>query len=158
VADLTAYRYRLTREWDAALPPLGWIMLNPSTADDTRDDPTIRKCVGFAKRNGYGAIRVANIIPARSTDPTALQRIADLGIDHPEQAAALRWVWECPEVVTAWGRWGHVYQSAVRAAWPQGTWPPAKARHIGLTKDGHPRHPLMVAYSTPLSSGWEVDP
>ena len=79
MSDLTAYRYRLTREWDAALPPLGWIMLNPSTADDTRDDPTIRKCVGFARRNGYGSIRVANIIPARATKPADLNALRTSG-------------------------------------------------------------------------------
>lgn len=148
----TAYRYRLVRVWDPALPALGWIMLNPSTADDTQDDPTIRKCVGFAKRNGYGSICVANIIPARSTDPAKLYGIVDLGVDHQEQRAALAWVWESREVVLAWGRWGERWTAAwiraMHAAMPAGHI--HRARCLGETKNRHPRHPLMVPYSQPL--------
>jgi len=66
------YRYSLTREWDASLPVLYWVMLNPSTADAMNDDATIKKCIGFARLNGYGAIMVVNLFAYRATDPIEL--------------------------------------------------------------------------------------
>jgi hypothetical protein len=63
------YRYRLTRTWDAVRWSAAFVMLNPSTADAVDDDPTIKRCVGFAKRWGCGGIVVANLFAFRSADP-----------------------------------------------------------------------------------------
>ena len=74
------YRYKLWRVWDPDLP-LGcvmFLMLNPSTATDAEDDPTIRRCIGYARSWGYGGLYVGNLFAYRATDPTALQRV-----DHP---------------------------------------------------------------------------
>lgn len=70
------YRYLLSRTWDEKKPVLNWIMLNPSTADARVDDPTIRKCMGFARRGGFGAITVTNLFAYRATDPKDLLAIA----------------------------------------------------------------------------------
>lgn len=72
ISDDGRYRYRLWRTWAPELPRMAWIMLNPSTADAEVDDPTIRRCVGFAKREGCGGIEVVNLYAYRSTDPSVL--------------------------------------------------------------------------------------
>lgn len=96
------YRYWLSRQWDTSLPMVCFIMLNPSTADDNEDDPTIRKCTGFARRMGYGAIQVVNLFALRSTDPTKLRTAMDpIGPDTDE------WICQtagaCRRVICAWG-------------------------------------------------------
>src|SRR5712664_2208515 len=67
------YRYWLRRHWDAELPPVCFVMLNPSTADAERDDPTIRRCCGFSRRWGYGGIVVVNLYAFRTSDPCCLR-------------------------------------------------------------------------------------
>src|SRR5262245_19133112 len=71
------YRYWLTRTWDNSLRRVCWVMLNPSTADAEQDDPTIRRCVGFARSWGAGGIIVVNLFAFRASDPKALLRAAD---------------------------------------------------------------------------------
>ncbi len=66
------YRYRLWRDWDPGAGRCVFVGLNPSTADEHTDDPTIRKCVGFAKRWGFGAIDMVNLFAYRSTSPKGL--------------------------------------------------------------------------------------
>ena len=66
------YRYRLWRCWDASKWKLAIIGLNPSTATHEEDDPTIRRCIGFAKRDGYGGLLMLNLFALRSTDPKGL--------------------------------------------------------------------------------------
>src|SRR6185312_12359012 len=78
ISDCGRYRYGLGREWDyPAKPALTFIMLNPSTADAEQDDPTIRRCIGFAKRDGFGALTVLNLYALRATDPRELERADD---------------------------------------------------------------------------------
>lgn len=77
ISDDHLYRYRLTRYWDFKLPTLGFIMLNPSTADGEEDDATIAKCVRYARRWGYGGLMVCNLYAWRATKPAALTRVAD---------------------------------------------------------------------------------
>jgi hypothetical protein len=79
-ADLSPdgrYRYRLTRMWDGGARLVNWIMLNPSTADATQDDPTIRRCIGFAKQWGYDGIIVTNLYAFRAADPRELFRASE---------------------------------------------------------------------------------
>jgi hypothetical protein len=99
------YRYRLSRVWDGRSLPLVWIMLNPSTADAVDDDPTIRRCIGFAQREGCGGIEVLNLFALRATDPRALRSVRDpVGPDND------RWISEVlhphSRVIAAWGRNG----------------------------------------------------
>ncbi len=66
------YRYSLAREWNSNAPRIGFVMLNPSTADATSNDPTIRRCINFARFWGYGAIEVVNLFAYRASHPAQL--------------------------------------------------------------------------------------
>jgi hypothetical protein len=149
-----AYRYQLSRTWGTA-SSLTWIMLNPSTADALTDDPTIRRCTGFAKAWGYGGLTVVNLFALRATDPRELTVHArPVGNDND---------WFIRDAV-------HHFALPV-AAW--GAHPMARARGaevaamldaagirltcLGTTKAGHPRHPLYVRADAPLIP-YEVTP
>ena len=127
------YRYRLWRRWDGARPVVAFVMLNPSTADARRDDPTIRRCIGFAKSWGFGGVEVVNLFAYRTTDPGELRRVADpVGADNDRhiQSAIAR----ADLVVLAWGARA---RSRRLLSLPQ-------ARCLGLTRAGQPRHPLYL--------------
>lgn len=135
------YRYLLWRVWDESKPYVGWVMLNPSTADATQDDPTIRRCIGFTKAWGYGGIRVANLYAYRAAKPSELWKQDDPY--GPDNARYLRMLREgCPLVVAAWGANADPGDArrAVRELAPLFA--------LGLTKHGQPRHPLYVAGGT----------
>lgn len=76
-SDCESYRYSLTRVWDAALPRLAWVMLNPSTADERRNDPTIARCEARTRAMGCGAYRIVNLYAFRATYPRDLRKAAD---------------------------------------------------------------------------------
>lgn len=142
------YRYWLARDWymDGETPnPLVYVMLNPSTADATKDDPTITRCMRRAASLGFNGIRVVNLFALRSTDPAKLLDVADpVGPDNDRIVASV-----CrgqPMVIAAWGEEkAHVAQraSAVKAIL-RGLQVPLYA--LAMTKAGHPRHPLYVSY------------
>lgn len=139
------YRWRLDRKWGPGGRVL-WIMLNPSTADGEQDDPTIRKCVGFAKRWNYGGIVVVNLFAYRSTEPAALGLVVDpVG---PENDCHIReQAGRAQAVIAAWGAKDSTLVKA-RAAHVMGllsarTTPVYALR---LTKKGWPEHPLYVPY------------
>lgn len=143
-----AYRYRLRREWDASKPALGFLMLNPSTADHTKEDPTVRRCIGFAKAWGYGALEVVNIFALRSTDPRGLRDVDD-PIGPENDAAILECRCEVDMMIAAWGNHGEYMGRGLRvleilrAAGP--------LHCLSLTGAGQPGHPLYLrADSTPM--------
>lgn len=139
------YRYTLTRTWDADTEPIVFMMLNPSIADASQDDPTIRRCIGFAKREGFGGIIVVNLYAFRATDPRAMLAAADpIG---PENDRIITDTVDGLTVVAAWGVNAEPHRVAsVLAMLPQRT----RLRALGVTKDGHPRHPLYVRGDAPL--------
>lgn len=147
LSDCGRFRYRLWRRWaDAA--PLPFVMLNPSTADANEDDPTIRKCIGFAQRLGYGGIEVVNLFAVRATKPADLKASGyQVGPDNDKHVAEV-----CAPsrpVVCAWGvnARGLSRPSAVLALMRlAGAVPHA----LKLTDDGIPWHPLMLPYSCQL--------
>lgn len=102
ISPCTKFRYELCRVWDSNLPELLFIMLNPSRADDQQDDPTIRKCIGFATRLGYGSIRVVNLFAYRATDPADLKAAGYLVGDQNDEWIE-RGVRECDAIAYAWG-------------------------------------------------------
>jgi len=145
ISDCGNYRYVLTRPSEVARPDRGtalFLMLNPSTADAEVDDPTIRRCRGFAKAWGCNGLIVANLFALRSTDPSQLLVHADpigpLNDDWLRRLAR-----EYGDVVCAWG----AHSMAVgRSAAVAEIMRQAGARLwcLGTTKQGYPRHPLYV--------------
>lgn len=140
------YRYRLWRHWDLSRAPLLMIMLNPSTADEERNDPTVERCERRARANGFGGLLVANIFALRSTDPKALY-LHPAPVGPRNDAAILAMAAEAGQVVCAWGVHGalsdrglHVASRLARAGMRFGV--------LGLTREGHPRHPLYMASAT----------
>ena len=149
---MAEYRYRLDRNWPGGDGSRAvWILLNPSTATETSNDPTIRRCVGFSQRWGVSALVVVNLFALRSTEPRGLAGAADpVGPENDQEiAAALAAVSDQPScVVCAWGHYAAAGRvAAVLALLAAGDLRPYC---LGVTRDGHPRHPLYVPYSTKL--------
>ena len=139
------HRYTLQRNWLGAGGILNWIMLNPSTADDVFDDPTIRKCIGFSKRWGFAGLTVTNLFGYRATDPAELKKLNrglaigvsnDINIENEARLART--------VVCAWG--------------DHGTWLARDTEVcrllssralfcIGRTRGGNPLHPSRCGYT-----------
>lgn len=147
-SDDGVYRYTLTRWWDPESPLLAWVMLNPSTANGSQDDPTLVRITRFSRAWGYGGLIVVNLFALVSTSPDQLAHHPDpIG---PANDAALYGATRGLTAIAAWGasvpeKWRH-RPTAVRARLTQqGT----ALYHLGLTKDRHPRHPLYVRGDTP---------
>lgn len=136
-SDDGEYRYRLWRTWDVERPTLAFLMLNPSTADETTDDPTVRRCIGYAKDWGFGTLVVGNLFALRSTDPENLY-------DHPdpvgpENDAHLEEICdEAEKVIAAWGHHGGLDDRGAEVTRTLD----ADLFALDTTKDGHPVHPL----------------
>lgn len=139
-ADLSAcriYRYALWRRWGPGAYAM-FIGLNPSTADEMNDDPTIRRCIGFARAWGYDALCMANLFAYRATDPADMKKAVDpIGgaNDHVLTTLARG----AGIVVAAWGAHGTYKRrdQSVRLLVND-------LHYLRLTKDGHPGHPLYL--------------
>lgn len=144
ISSCGRYRHWLSREWDASAAVCGFVMLNPSTADAAHDDPTIRRCMGFARREGCGAIVVANLFQLRATDPAELKRDDDpLGPDANSHILDVARRVNGP-LIAAWGAHGGA-RSAEVAALLFG-----RLSCLGVTRSGAPRHPLYLSSDAPL--------
>lgn len=132
------YRYTLRRIWGDGTW-LTFVMLNPSTADETQDDPTIRRCCGFARDLGYDGIHVVNLYAYRATRPEVLRTVDDpVG---PENDIALRCAMQRPgHIIAAWGANANPERAAEVAAMPGGD----RLVCLGTTRAGAPRHPLYL--------------
>lgn len=146
ISDCGTYRYMLRRIWSDE-KPLGVIMLNPSTADMTTDDNTIRRCVNFAKSFGHGGILVANLFAYRATKPDELFTASDpVGPDNFKHVKTMLSQVEC--VLCAWGANGDFLGQGKKMA------DFVTMRNalycLGVNKNGSPKHPLYVKSSTKL--------
>ena len=142
------YRYELTRTWGKG-PVLSFVMLNPSTADASVDDATIRRCLAFAKRDGFDGLRVVNLFAFRATDPSVMAQAVDpVG---PENDAYLLdlFVADRPAVVAAWGVGGGLHRRDVAVRQLAGMMG-VDLLCLGTTQNGSPRHPLYVRADQPL--------
>jgi len=151
-ADRT-YRYVLTRTWDATLPVMTLIGLNPSKANAFRSDPTARRFMGFARREGCGGYAAVNVFALAATDPRDLTASADpVGpandqfIEMHTKGAHL--------VVAAWGA-GGALNGRGREVGERLTEAGVPLKCLGVTSAGHPRHPLYVKSDAPLVP-WQV--
>ncbi len=159
-SDDGLHRFFLSRSLRADLPGyaprrLLFVMLNPSTADGIEDDPTIRRCRGFRDRWAFNVLGVVNLYSYRATSPADLRDAAEAGIDicppeNVEEVEAHLLLAHC--AVMAWGAnveklprspvmdlLERVHNDPEHPPW---------AHHLGLTKGGHPRHPLYVPNDT----------
>lgn len=152
------YRYRLTRERQPGFipdsPPALFIMLNPSTADAERDDPTVRRCKAFAESWGCAGIIVVNLYAYRATKPSELW-LADDPVGPQNDFWLAREAEEAGRVVCAWGanaRPERVKQFRRMITDTYGI----ELYCLGTTKSGAPRHPLYVKNDQPLVP-WPCD-
>lgn len=135
------YRYSLVHEWDRALPRVCFLMLNPSVADEQQLDPTLRRCLGYARSWHFGSFEIGNVFAFRATDPRAMKAATDpfgpANVEH-----LMRMTRDHVMVVAAWGvhathRGGDTV--ALRCL------PRGKTIHaLALTKSGAPKHPLYL--------------
>jgi hypothetical protein len=144
------YRYRLWRTWGSG-QLMAWIMLNPSTADSEVDDPTIRRCMSFARREGFDGIEVLNLYAYRVTDPKQLAEVYQVeGPDNAHHWGDVLTDARVGLVVAAWGAYrpkveGEILRSrALETLGDTPTW------CLGTTKSGAPRHPLYVKADRPF--------
>ncbi len=133
------YRYALWRTWDAGLDRVLFVGLNPSTADERGDDPTIRRCAGFAREWGYGGILVGNLFGRCATRPAELKASADpVGAANDawldRMATSAAWLLAC------WGRHGNFMHRDRRfTAGRDGLY------CLRTNRDGSPAHPLYIS-------------
>jgi len=154
------YRYYLERHWnDLGSGTLGWVMLNPSTADALEDDPTIRRCRGFSEGLGYSGMVVCNLMAYRSTDPRLLPNDPELAEGPLRDSYLVRMALECDDIILAWGagRPKAYTQERVtdtldmlRRARSVTSIPGCFLHCLGTTKSRDPKHPLYLAADTPL--------
>lgn len=143
-SDCERYRYLLTRTWDGAGAKALFIMLNPSTATEFQNDPTVERCERRARALGFGAFRVTNIFAYRATDPKVMRAQAD-PIGPENDKAILGSVPWATRVICAWGSHGaHLARGVAMARLLHRTGQPLW--HLGLTQAGAPKHPLYIGY------------
>jgi hypothetical protein len=149
ISDCGLYRYRLERDGPGEGRTIV-IMVNPSTADADSDDATIRKLKGFGARNQWGRIMVGNLFAYRATDVRELAKAAD-PVGRNNSIHLLDMMTEADRVIFAWGPVGKVPR-ALRNQWRR-VWAMCALQPMSIgepAKCGHPKHPLMLAYDTPL--------
>lgn len=146
------HRLRLWRVWDASQPVLVWCLLNPSIANGERNDLTLTKCIGFAKRNGYGGVILVNLFTLVATDPDELQKqlhVANVW-DADEH---IKWACSAPVLAQVVAGWGSKPWAKTRALNVLNYLRALRRGHVlclGTCSDGSPKHPSRLGYDTPL--------
>ena len=140
------YRYWLRRIWDPALTHCVFIGLNPSTADATEDDPTLRRCISFARKWGYGSLLMVNLFSLRATDPSVLKLAAD-PVGPRTDLWLRRATAETDTIVAAWGNGGLLMNRAMTVHQML-----KNPYCLGLTALGMPRHPLYCPKHVTLTA------
>jgi hypothetical protein len=140
ITDDGRYRYTLGRRWDEGGRAVTFVMLNPSTADAGTDDPTIRRCIGFARQWGYGALTVLNLFAYRATDPAELAVAGVLAVGWRNDNFLRGHARIGRPMVAAWGAHRMARDRAAEVTRTLGI----RWQCLGTTKDGSPRHPLYV--------------
>ena len=144
-SDCERYRYALTRVWEPQGRRLSFVMLNPSTATEVQNDPTVERCEQRARALGFGGFRVTNIFAWRDTDPRKMRAALDpIGPDN--DAAILEACAWGYQVIAAWGTHGaHLNRGPQVEALLRASG--RSVLHLGLSKARHPKHLLYIAYT-----------
>lgn len=144
-SDCKQYRYHLWRRWDTSLPVCNFLMLNPSTADDWRNDPTVERCEQRARFWKYGGLSVTNIFAFRATQPEDMLYAEDpIGPDN--NRIILAEAQTCGIVICAWGNHGDHFQRNQYILFSLLYELRHKLHALGMTKAGNPQHPLYLPY------------
>lgn len=139
ISDCQAFRYALWRRWNAD-PLMVFVMLNPSTADASQDDPTIRRCMGFAEREWWGGILVVNLFAFRSSSPAVMKAAPNpIGPENNRHIEHLL-AQEHGPIVCAWGSHGSFLGRDQAAKRLLG----GRLMCLGKTNAGQPKHPLYL--------------
>lgn len=149
------HRMVLWRIWDESQPYVAFVGLNPSTADEREDDPTIRRCRGYAKQWGYGGLVMLNLFSFRATDPSELP-LGNWGADAiVRNDEYLCWFSAGAALtVCAWGNHG-AYMGMGKRTWPMFR----RAHYLSRTVSGQPGHPLYLPSNlTPIPWGEDAKP
>lgn len=150
ISSCGTYRYALTRKTENIFPGKGtalFVMLNPSTADATLDDPTIRRCKSFSASWDCNGLTVANLYALRATDPAELWRHPNpVGPENDQHLMML--AHEYKDVVCAWGKNAKPERVATAVSILKNAG--ARLWCFGTNKDGSPKHPLYIKASQPL--------
>ena len=142
------YRYRLDRRWQAEGPTVAFVMLNPSTADARKDDPTLRACIQFAQQWECAALCVVNLFGYRTPHPQVLAAAADpVGAENDEYVVQAANAAE--KVVLGWGNFGGLW-GRDRAVLNLLRSHESKIYCLQRNKSGHPRHPLYIRRTVAL--------
>lgn len=144
-SDCGNYRYTLTRCWDAALPNVFFCMLNPSTADESANDPTIERCQRRAQQLGYGSMVIINIFALRSTDPARLYEVKDPVGPYNDGYIFDALKYSTDHVICGWGAHGSFKDrgsEVLQLFKLLGKRPYA----LHTNQDGSPTHPLYIGY------------
>lgn len=144
-SDCEKYRYSLTRTWDIGGQKALFIMLNPSTATEVQNDPTVERCERRSRTLGFGAFQVTNIFAWRDTDPKNM-RAAKEPVGEHNDATILNGCDWADQVICAWGSHGeHLDRGRIMEALLRKIDMPLY--QLGITKAGHPKHPLYISYA-----------
>ena len=148
-SDCERYRYRLWREWDRGKGAIAFLMLNPSTADERVNDPTIERCQRRAVAMGYGRLEIVNLFPLRATDPAVMMADADpVGPRGRADGAILDAVSAASITVCGWGNHGgHLGRADAVTRIIALVGLRNRLHALKITGKGHPQHPLYVGYS-----------
>ena len=149
LCDDLKYRYRLWRQWDAIGKTCLFVMLNPSTADSENDDPTIRRCVGFAKSMGCTRLEVVNLFAYRTKSPKVLKSVTDDPVGPENREAIELAAYRAALIICAWGAHGnYLGQDAIVCEWLRTA--SDRTFALGFTASGQPRHPLYAPKAAQL--------
>jgi hypothetical protein len=143
--EARTHRYLLIRRWQTVGRTLTMVMLNPSTATATTDDPTIRRCVSLAKREGCAALTVVNLFGLRTPHPSHLRKFRDAVGERNDEFIDRHCV-PGRRVIAAWGAWGWLQDRAPEVV-ARLTAAGVDLRCLGTTRAGQPLHPLYLPAS-----------
>jgi hypothetical protein len=147
-SDCERWRYLLTRVWNPGGSRAMFVMLNPSTATEVQNDPTVERCERRARALGFGAFRVTNIFAYRATDPRVMKAAVD-PVGPANDSAIVDSMGWADRIICAWGTHGaHLGRGAQVTAMLRAAGAPLW--HLGLTAAGHPTHPLYIPYDRAL--------
>lgn len=153
-SDCETYRYSLSRVWDESGKKVAFIMLNPSKATEVQNDPTIERCERRARALGFGGFCAVNIFALRETDPHKMRAHPSPEGPDNDRAITRTCLW-ADTIIAAWG--AHGEHRARGAAMREVLRAAGKEVHcLGLTKQGHPRHPLYISYAQ-RPERWDID-